>query len=181
MLDYIISCLWGFAEATFFFFIPDIYLTRIAIYNLRRALLACFFTAISACLGGSIMYFWAQHLPQQAIHSLLYVPAIFPSLIKEVFVSLNNKPYCALILAPLKGIPYKIYAVAFGANKMDFGLFILASFFARLIRFILITLIGGLLTKLISRYCQRKTLFYLHTYSWGIIYVVYFCLEVLHS
>ncbi len=51
MLFYIMAFLWGIAEATFFFFIPVIYLTRLAIFNYPKALKACFVAAIAACLG----------------------------------------------------------------------------------------------------------------------------------
>jgi len=178
MFDYFIACLWGFAEATFFFFIPDIYLTRIALFDVRKALFACIYAAVSACAGGAVMYYLAALYPQQIMHFLAYIPAIFPKLIQQVLQSIQHQAFYALMMAPLKGIPYKIYAGAFGAANINFGLFMVASFFARLFRFILITSVGGLLAKLLKLYWNKRKLVYFHIYVWGLVYLIYFCEEV---
>jgi len=44
----LISFIWGFAEATFFFFIPDIYLTRVALSQPKKAYLACCYATLGA-------------------------------------------------------------------------------------------------------------------------------------
>ncbi|MBX3708224.1 MAG: hypothetical protein KIT56_00945 [Gammaproteobacteria bacterium] len=165
MTEYFIASLWSFAEATFFFFIPDIYLTRIALFDLRKALLACIFSAISACAGGAVMYCSAEVYPQQAVYFLTLIPAIFPKLINEALQNINHQPLHALVLAPLQGIPYKIYAVEFGAMQINFTLFIVASFFARLLRFVLITLAGGEVVKLLSRHYKQDSIIYFHIYA----------------
>jgi membrane protein YqaA with SNARE-associated domain len=175
MIEYLIACLWSFAEATFFFFIPDIYLTRIALFDLRKALLACVFSAVSACVGGAVMYGCAELYPQQVMHFLTFIPAIFPKLINEVLQNISYQPFYSLVLAPLQGTPYKIYAAAFGAEQLNFTLFIVTSFFARLSRFLLVTLAGGLVVKLLSRYYKQDSMIYFHIYIWGIIYAIYFC------
>lgn len=38
----LIATLWGFVEATFFFVMPDVYLSWLALDRPRLALLACF-------------------------------------------------------------------------------------------------------------------------------------------
>ena len=49
---------WGFAEATFFFIIPDVFLTYIALKNWRQATRACFWALGGALIGGAVMYAW---------------------------------------------------------------------------------------------------------------------------
>lgn len=119
-IDYFIAFCWGFAEATFFFFIPDIYLTRIALFDTQKAFFACFIAAVAACMGGSIMYWFAHFYAPQSFIFLTSVPAIFPKLIFHVNSTVQAKPYFSLFIAPLKGIPYKIYAVAFGYLSHQF-------------------------------------------------------------
>jgi len=48
------ALVWGFAEATLFFFVPDILITRIALADLRRALWACFWSLLGAVSGGAV-------------------------------------------------------------------------------------------------------------------------------
>lgn len=175
MREYLIASLWAFAEATFFFLIPDIYLTRIALYNLRKAIYACFFAAFSACIGGSVMYLWAEYYPHPAVEFLTLIPAIFPKLITEVTQSLFPHPFYALFVAPLKGIPYKIYAVLFGMEKISFSLFIGISFIARLCRFLFVTLAGGIAAALLKPYVSPKKINLIHLMVWWLIYSLYFC------
>lgn len=178
MIEYIIAFIWGFAEATFFFFIPDIYLTRIALFNPRRAFRCCFITAFSACIGGALMYCWAFFYPLPAYHFLTYVPAIFPKLILQVNHQLLPKPFYSLFIAPLKGIPYKIYAVAFGTQKITFIKFIVTSYFARLFRFLLITGAGVVIVSFLKNHMTEKAIVYVHLIVWAMVYILYFGVEV---
>ena len=57
MLGYIIASLWGFAEATLFFFVPDIWISILALKNGRQGLIACFYSFVGAVVGGLIMYY----------------------------------------------------------------------------------------------------------------------------
>lgn len=178
MTQYIIAILWGFAEATFFFFIPDIYLTRIALFDFRKAIIACLFTAISACVGGALMYWWGDIDFQQAVTFLQFIPGIFPGLIQLVMDNVNTSPFFHVFTAPLSGIPYKIYAVAFGAKQINFSMFLLVSFFARLLRFLMVTLMGRLIFIYARRHWDFKKILYAHIYIWGMIYSFYFIFTV---
>ncbi len=46
------SLIWGFAEATFFFIVPDVLLTLIALKNWRLATRACLWSLGGALIGG---------------------------------------------------------------------------------------------------------------------------------
>lgn len=178
MISYFIAFLWGFAEATFFFFLPDIYLSRLSIHSPKKAFIACFVAAFAAILGGSLMYLWGFYDLHSAYTFLTYIPVIFPKLIRMVFKTLSSNPFEALLLAPLKGIPYKIYAVAFGARHISFFYFIIVSFFARLIRFISITTLTGCIVFFLKKYVSVAKLYRIHLLSWFLIYIIYFISEV---
>ncbi len=176
MITYAIACLWGFSEATFFFLIPDIYLTYLAISKPTKAIKACFITAIGASLGGSLMYVWGNIDAHQALQLLTWIPAIYPKLIQMVIETTKSNPLMALGIAPFKGIPYKIYAVILGQIKISFFQFIVISFFARLFRFLLITTLGIGITLYLKKHYPVKRIQLFHIFTWVSIYGLYFLL-----
>ena len=53
MLLRVAVAVWGFAEATLFFIVPDVLLSYVALKNLRAALLTCFIAtggALAQCI-----------------------------------------------------------------------------------------------------------------------------------
>src|SRR3546814_3695958 len=49
-----VSLLWGFAEATVFFVVPDVWISRRALSSWRAALRGCGF-ALAGALGGGVL------------------------------------------------------------------------------------------------------------------------------
>src|SRR3546814_12347528 len=52
-----VSLLWGFAEATVFFVVPDVWISRRALSSWRAALRGCGFALAGALVGGVLLYF----------------------------------------------------------------------------------------------------------------------------
>jgi hypothetical protein len=76
----IAAALWGFAEATLFFLVPDVLLTGIAMRKgLRVALLASLAAAAAATAGGLIMYRWAAADAAGARQVIDLLPAVSPA------------------------------------------------------------------------------------------------------
>ncbi|WP_029058839.1 hypothetical protein [Stappia stellulata] len=145
------AAIWGFAEATVFFTVPDVLLTFIAQTSLRRALLASLFTALAACIGGAVLYALALERPDLAHTLLITVPGIFPDLITRAGALLDNGLLPGLVEGSLTGVPYKIFAVETARNGTPFALFLLASLPARLLRLTLSCLASWLIfAKLLS-------------------------------
>lgn len=67
---------WAFAEATFFFFVPDVFLSWIALDRARAAWIACLWATLGAVAGGAIMYMFGAVDPGSALHFLIQIPAI---------------------------------------------------------------------------------------------------------
>ena len=83
--------LWGFAEATLFFIVPDVLLTWIAVrHGTRQAVMASFAAVAGAMLGGVVMYTWAVHDPALARTVVSAVPAIPASMISGVSADVQN-------------------------------------------------------------------------------------------
>jgi membrane protein YqaA with SNARE-associated domain len=133
----VLAFAWGLAEATFFFIVPDVLLTLIACRALKPALKATTVALGGALLGGALIYAIGQRDPVTARAFLDQVPAISPALIARVASQVGENGLWAVLMGPMKGIPYKIYAVEWGAREGSFIEFMLISIPARYIRFFL--------------------------------------------
>jgi len=129
------ALVWGFAEATLFFVVPDVLLTFMALEDRRQALRACGTAVVGAVAGGYLMYSMGR-VDADAANALLdAVPAISRAMIERVRSSLASSGTLALFLGPLTGTPYKIYAVASGNLELGLPAFLLVSVPARGLRF----------------------------------------------
>lgn len=134
---FVLALAWGLAEATFFFIVPDVLLTLIACRALKPALKATTFALLGALLGGALMYVIGRRDPVNAQAFLDHIPAITPALVSRVSSQVGENGLWAVLLGPLKGIPYKIYAVEWGAREESLVTFVLISIPARGVRFFL--------------------------------------------
>jgi len=157
---------WGFAEATFFFVVPDVCLSFAALWNPRVALKASVAALAGALAGGSLMYAWGSHSPQTARLFLSHIPAIHLALISQVKEQLDCRGLVAILLGPLRGTPYKIYAVQWGAMHASFAGFLLISIPARYLRFLTSVLIVSAARR-VARLCALA-------YAWATFYALYF-------
>ncbi|WP_052807312.1 hypothetical protein [Risungbinella massiliensis] len=168
---------WGLAEATIFFIIPDVILTYIALQNIKKALLACLFALIGALIGGTSLYFWSLSDPATVITVLNIIPAINSEMIQEVERSLRQDGLLAMVLGPTQGIPYKIYAsYASYAPTVGIGYltFLLASIPARLMRFLAVTVTAWLVSKYVFGKCTLRQKQWILSWVWVLVYVTYF-------
>ena len=169
-----LASFWGIAEATFFFIVPDVLLSWIALRSYKRALLACCWTTGGALLGGSILWYIGQSDPATSRAFFAALPAIDDSMIANVQSQLSNTGLRALFVGPLIGTPYKIYAIEAAHLGYGLGIFLLISLPARLIRFLLVSIVAGGLSTLLSRRLSLRHLQGLHILFWIVLYAWYF-------
>jgi hypothetical protein len=62
----LLAALWGFAEGTFFFVVPDVLFTRTTLVSAKRGWLQFAAAIIGATMAGLVIYLWASHSPAQA-------------------------------------------------------------------------------------------------------------------
>ena len=141
------AAVWGLAEATLFFIVPDVFLSWVALTRPARALRACLWAVGGALVGGTLMYLWGTADPAGARAALDMVPAVSSAEIAGVASDLREHSWWALVLGPLTGTPYKIYAVEAGALGMSLGALLLVSVPARLVRFLVVTLLAAGLAR----------------------------------
>ena len=169
-----LAFLWGLAEATLFFIVPDVLLTLLALRDRRRAWIASAHTVAGALLGGALMYAWAAHDPAQVRTLLVAIPAISPELLAQVRQQLDAWGNASLFIGAFSGIPYKIYATEAGAAAQPLAAFLAVTIPARALRFVLIvTVVNGITRHGLAAWPPaRRTTFLLG--CWAVFYAWYF-------
>ncbi len=173
----ILAFVWGFAEATFFFIIPDVILTFIAISGFRVGLDASLLALAGALIGGIVMYVFAKRNFKQAYHFVHRVPAVGEKMLHDVESSLSDKGVIALITGPIRGIPYKAFAIFSPKMGVRFPTFLLASIPARFTRFFLTAMIAWLLANVLFETLPPWIKYTVWAIVWMIVYIIYFSIH----
>ena|SRR5256885_11280896 len=147
--------LWGFAEATLFFIVPDVLLTLVALFSFQRSarVLACIM--LGALTGGTIMFYLGANKPEQAKALVLHVPFVSHAMSEKTTQSFQHYGIWALTEGPGNGIPYKVYCVQAGRYSA-LALFLVVSLLARMERFALFWLIAGAIGFVFRRNIRRQ-------------------------
>ncbi len=132
----ILALLWGFAEGTFFFIIPDVFLSYAAILNWRRTWRHVLASTLGALLGGALLFQWSTAAPVQARGAISRVPFVTEGMFAQVDSGFRSHGLLSVFLGSVSGIPYKLYAVE-GPKFCSEMEFLIATPPARLIRFLL--------------------------------------------
>ena len=165
---------WGVAEATLFFFVPDIWLSIAGRKKLRIGWVACLYCLAGALIGGCVMYAWG-HCDLAGIQRMVEnVPAVSLSMIERVNEDLTHRGVLAIFLGPITGTPYKVYAAHAAAAGIGLWLFLLISIPARMIRFVLVTAACHYVLKFIGCSGRDKLSLSLVILFWIIFYIFYF-------
>ena len=145
------AALWGFAEATLFFIVPDVLLSIIAVRRGRHpAWIATVWTIAGAIAGGALMYCWSARNADGAIALLDRLPAISPQMIVRVGGDLRQSGPAAMIVGAFSGVPYKVYAVMAPAAPIGLAPFLMASIPIRALRFVVVVLIADGVNRLLA-------------------------------
>jgi membrane protein YqaA with SNARE-associated domain len=171
----VIAFVWGMAEATLFFFIPDIYLGLVSIFGWRGGLWATAFTVMGALVGGTIMYGLAASNPHSMLQLLTYVPLVNGEMVSRVGEQLRVEGLAALVTGPFQGIPYKVYAVQAGVQRLPLFAFLVLTIPARLERILPVALVGAAAGQLFRSFIQRHTKWVVTAYTlfWLAVYAAY--------
>lgn len=171
----IIGFIWGFTEAVFFFLVPDIWLSRLALKDLRAAFDCLIFTTLGALLGGYGMYVVGQAYFTVATKFLDAIPAISPAMVENGGNAvINDGLLPALFAGMAAGMPYKIYAVWSGHLAIAPLAFVAATVSARMARFAIVTLVYYMGARIFARHVSDKTILRVHLISWVAFYAFYF-------
>ncbi|MFO0991117.1 MAG: hypothetical protein U1E67_04200 [Hyphomicrobiales bacterium] len=170
-----IAVLWGLAEATIFFIVPDVWISLVAMRRGWKAgLLAACLACIGALVGGTIMYLWGRSDADAARHVLDMIPAISPAMIWTTGYELDHSGLTSMIVGAFTGVPFKIYAVEAGVIGTGLSAFLGMAVFARLTRFVMGAVIAAVAGNVLRRFLSERTMLSLLAGFWILFYVWYF-------
>jgi len=166
--------IWGFAEATLFFVIPDVILTLVALFSIKQSLKVLVTILLGAILGGALMFWMGEAHPAEAEALVLHVPFISQKMVAKTHQDFDQYGIWALVKGPAAGVPYKIYAVqASGYARLP--LFLLVTILARTERFVLSWAFFAILGTIFKRGIDRRpwAAVTAHLFIWTAIYAWY--------
>lgn len=175
--DNVVAALWGAAEATCFFIVPDVWLTRVSLRSRKRGIVAALSSLGGALAGGIATYLWSARTESHESKRLLRkLPAISGAMIDRADTEIARVGNRGMLWGPLRGVPYKIYARAAGAQRKSLLSFIVWSLPARIPRFLLVVAGTRGLVALAGRFFRPETIkklgpiihlgFWIAFYSW---------------
>jgi len=170
----VVAFLWGLTEATFFFVIPDVFLSFVAMLEWRSTWKHIVAALAGALFGGALLFHWAQADPHAAHGAVARVPFITPEMFAKVNSGFDKMGLLAVLSGSVSGIPYKLYAVEAPRVSTEFA-FLLATPPARAVRFTLVWLTFGAAAGWLRRKYALSTrrLAYIHAVIWIVSYAFY--------
>jgi hypothetical protein len=169
-----IAFLWGLAEGTFFFIIPDVFLSLVAIMDLRQSWKHILCALLGATLGGAILFHWAEQNPSAAHAAVVHVPFVRESMFTLVQDGFGKNGPMAMAIGSVSGLPYKLYAVE-APEYCSAATFLLATPPARAVRFLLVWFGFGATAAWLrrSRGMRTTTLLKIYAAIWFASYALY--------
>ena len=170
----LLGALWGFAEGTVFFVVPDVLISFVALFSFRRFLWCALASMLGAVIAGATLFWLASHRPDLAIAIVRAVPFVTPRMIASVEADYLRYGLWAVFAGPIAGIPYKIYAAEAPAH-VGILPFLLVSMPARLVRFVLVGSVSFIIRRIFFPSAEESSrkLVVGHAICWGAFYAFY--------
>lgn len=170
------ACIWGAAEAVFFFIVPDVLTSRLVLRGGRLGALSCLAALAGALLGGAVLYQATLHPAwrERYLRAADQLPGVSAGIIEKAAADLAADRGWALFSGAANGIPYKLYAAQAGAAGVGFAWFMAATLAARLGRFALVTGAAWAINRGLSRRLGLRPRLWLHAGAWMLFYGFYF-------
>jgi membrane protein YqaA with SNARE-associated domain len=169
-----IAFFWGLAEGTFFFVIPDVFLSLVGALDLRSTWKHVVCAVIGATLGGAILFQWARQSPAAAHTTVEHVPFVRESMFARVNQGLRSDGLLDVAVGSVSGIPYKLYAVE-APRYFSATTFLLATPPARGLRFCITWYVFGAVAGWLrkTRGLRTASLLKIHAGVWFAVYAIY--------
>ena len=133
--------LLAFAESSFFPIPPDVLLIAMCIAAPKKSLKFALICASGSVLGGMFGYLIGFGL-YESVGALIINSLGYQAQFETVGRWFTEHAFLSILASAFTPIPYKVFTIAAGVWKINFGVFILASFIGRSMRFFLV---GGLI------------------------------------
>lgn len=172
--------LWGFAEGTLFFVIPDIVLSWASLAGVKCGTKILGAILAGAVVAGLCLYLWAARQPDTARSAVASVPFVRDRMFSKVEQDYRAHGVSGIFYTLGTGIPYKVYAVLAPpvATPAAFGIISILGRFERMaLSWLIPTFLGWACKHWIRRHRLLTTVifagFWIVTYAiyWGSILI----------
>jgi len=166
--------LWGFAEGTLFFIIPDIVLSWAALAGAKCGAKTLGAILLGAVVAGLCLHTWATFQPEASRSVVAAVPWVRTAMFEKVQTDYENHGISGILMGPASGIPYKVYAVL-APPFCPAGPFALISIVARAERMALTWVFFTALGLIFRRWLvdHRRLTVTLFAAFWIVVYAFY--------
>jgi hypothetical protein len=168
----VVAFAWGAAEASFFFLVPDILLSFVALTAPRRVWGHLAAAMAGALLVGALMFEWSASTPM-ARTFVAEVPRVSTSMFDQADADLRTHGALGAVFGPARGIPYKVYAVQAPRHEITLGAFVAASMPARLWRMLATVAVFAGIGMALRKFGKLHWAMPLHAIFWVISVTVY--------
>lgn len=142
-------------ESSVFPIPPDVLLMALCVGAVRKSFRFALICSIGSVLGGILGYgigFWGYEMIGKPIIEFYQAQAVMD----KVQGLYTEHGFLGILIAAITPIPYKVFTIASGLFKYNFGMFVLASIIGRSFRFFVVAAIlyqfGPRMKALIERY-----------------------------
>ena len=166
---------WGVAEATLFFIVPDVAVGAVALHRPSRALAAAAAAVAGAVVGGAVLALVVGAVGAGALDVVGAVPGIPDRMVTASAADVEARGALALLLGPAAGIPYKLYVTHMALAGWSLPSLVAWTVPARALRIVPVGLLCALVGHLARRPLARHRLLGTGIYQlpWYTIYVSY--------
>ncbi len=121
-------------------------------------------------VGGALMYEAGRRDDGRLRALFLRIPGIGPAMLERVTQQVGSRGFLAVLLGPLYGTPYKLYAVEAGRRCMPLARLMLVTVPARLLRFLAVTLLAAWLAHGLLPALSQDAKYA----AWGVAWIVFY-------
>jgi membrane protein YqaA with SNARE-associated domain len=166
----------AFAESSFFPIPPDLLLIALCVSIPKKSFKYALISGIGSVLGGIFGYYIGVAL-YDALGKLIIQTLHYERYFELVGRMYADNAFLAVLGAAFTPIPYKVFTIAAGVWRIDFGTFLLASIIGRNGRFFLeaalIFLFGARIKNFIDKYFNILSILFFILLVGGFIAVKY--------
>ena len=165
---------WGFAEATLFFIVADVFLSLLVVWRgWRIAFLAALAAALGAVPGGALMLLWSAHDPAGLLGVLERLPSIDAAMIGNAGQALAGDWFGAILAGAFSGVPYKVFAAQAWPAGIGTLAFLAATVPLRLVRYLGVVIIVAGLDFAARAWLGRSVRITILCGAWIVFYAIF--------
>ena len=173
---WLVGLVWGLAESTIFFIVPDVGVAFVAAMSPKRWWVSAV-TSVLGTLLGAVLLFLVIHLwlGAHAADLLLRIRGIHPSTLALASSRTADHGAGVLFLAAFQGIPYKVYATQLTLAGISLPVLLLWTVPSRALRLLPVAAVAGAGGRLLQGSLHRHFGGWVAAYGlfWFVFYAWY--------